>query len=131
MNLLHNDFVGELRLGASTTIAQYVLPPILAQYIKRYPKVKLSLLNGNSRDIEAALQEHRIDLGLVEGTNRLPNLKYSKFLDDELVAVIPSDSRLTDKEEMTPQELKNIPLVLREYGSGTLDVIEQAFSRLS
>lgn len=129
MNLLHNDFVGELRLGASTTIAQYVLPPILAQYIKRYPKVKLSLLNGNSRDIEEALQEHRIDLGLVEGTNRLPNLKYSKFLDDELVAVIPSDSRLTDKEEMTPQELKNIPLVLREYGSGTLDVIEQALSR--
>ncbi len=129
MNLLHNDFVGELRLGASTTIAQYVLPPILAQYIKRYPKVKLSLFNGNSRDIEEALQEHRIDLGLVEGTNRLPNLKYSKFLDDELVAVIPSDSRLTDKEEMTPQELKNIPLVLREYGSGTLDVIEQALSR--
>ena len=129
MNLLHNDFVGELRLGASTTIAQYVLPPILARYIKRYPKVKLSLLNGNSRDIEEALQEHRIDLGLVEGTNRLPNLKYSKFLDDELVAVIPSDSRLTDKEEMTPQELKNIPLVLREYGSGTLDVIEQALSR--
>lgn len=129
MNLLHNDFVGELRLGASTTIAQYVLPPILAQYIKRYPKVKLSLLNGNSRDIEEALQEHRIDLGLVEGTNRLPNLKYSKFLDDELVAVIPSNSRLTDKEEITPQELKNIPLVLREYGSGTLDVIEQALSR--
>ena len=129
MNLLHNDFVGELRLGASTTIAQYVLPPILARYIKRYPKVKLSLLNGNSRDIEEALQEHRIDLGLVEGTNRLPNLKYSKFLDDELVAVIPSNSRLTDKEEITPQELKNIPLVLREYGSGTLDVIEQALSR--
>jgi DNA-binding transcriptional LysR family regulator len=128
MNLLHNDFVGELRLGASTTIAQYVLPPILAQYIKRYPKVELSLLNGNSRDIEKALQEHRIDLGLVEGTARLPNLKYSKFLDDELVAVVPTHSKLADKDEITPQELINIPLVLREYGSGTLDVFEQALS---
>ncbi len=45
-------------------------------------------MNGNSREIEAALQEHRIDLGLVEGVFRLPNLKYSHFLDDELVAVV-------------------------------------------
>jgi DNA-binding transcriptional LysR family regulator len=129
MNLLHDDFVGELRLGASTTIAQYVLPPVLARFIKRYPHVKISLLNGNSREVEKALQEHRIDLGLVEGVSRLPNLKYTTFLQDELVAVVPSNSKLAKQEEIKPKQLLQIPMVLREYGSGTLDVIEQSLSK--
>lgn len=129
MNLLHDDFVGELRLGASTTIAQYVLPPVLACFIKRYPHVKISLLNGNSREVEKALQEHRIDLGLVEGVSRLPNLKYTTFLQDELVAVVPSNSKLAKQEEIKPKQLLQIPMVLREYGSGTLDVIEQSLSK--
>ena len=70
MHLLNNEYTGELRLGASTTIAQYVLPPLLARFIKKFPQVNLSLMNGNSREVETALQEHRIDLGLVEGVHR-------------------------------------------------------------
>ena len=114
MHLLHNEYIGELKLGASTTIAQYVLPPLLGSFIGKFPQVNLSLLNGNSREIEAALQEHRIDLGLVEGVFRLPNLKYTTFLEDELVAVVHSKSRLQLPEEITPQDLPAIPLVLRE-----------------
>ena len=79
MHLLHNEYIGDLKLGASTTISQYVLPPLLANFIAKFPQVNLSLLNGNSREIEAALQEHRIDLGLVEGICRLPNLRYTTF----------------------------------------------------
>lgn len=56
MHLLHNEYTGGLKLGASTTIAQYVLPPLLASFIGKFPQVSLSLLNGNSREIEAALQ---------------------------------------------------------------------------
>lgn len=65
MHLLHNEYIGELKLGASTTIAQYVLPPLLAHFIAKFPQVNLSVLNGNSRGVEVALQEHRIELGLV------------------------------------------------------------------
>nr|WP_249173743.1 LysR substrate-binding domain-containing protein [Bacteroides pyogenes] len=129
MHLLHNEFIGELMLGASTTIAQYVLPPLLANFIEKHPKVNLSLLNGNSREIETALQEHHIDLGLVEGISRLPNLKYTRFLEDELVAVVNARNRLSLPEEITPEDLRRIPLVLRERGSGTLDVFERALSR--
>ena len=125
MHLLHDDYIGELRLGASTTIAQYVLQPLLASFIRKFPQVNLSLLNGNSREIETALQEHRIDLGLVEGIYRLPNLKYSTFLDDELVAVVHAQSKLSLPDEITPEDLRHIPLVLRERGSGTLDVFER------
>lgn len=67
MNLLRNEHTGELRLGASTTIAQYVLPPLLARFIEKFPQVSLSLFSGNSSEVEKALQEHRIDLALVEG----------------------------------------------------------------
>lgn len=126
MHLLHNEYRGELRLGASSTIAQYVLPPLLASFIAKFPHISLSLLSGNSREVETALQEHRIDLGLVEGVFRLPNLKYTSFLEDELVAVVHTRSRLSLPDEITPKDLINIPLVLRERGSGTLDVIERA-----
>ena len=125
MHLLHNEYKGELRLGASTTIAQYVLPALLGMFMRQYPSVSLSLENGNSRDIESALTEHRIDLGLVEGIHRQPNLKYTPFLADELVAVVHAQGKFAQLEEITPEELVNIPLVLRERGSGTLDVIER------
>lgn len=128
MHLLHNEYIGELKLGASTTIAQYVLPPLLAHFIAKFPQVNLSLLNGNSREVEAALREHRIDLGLVEGIFRLPNLKYTTFLEDELVAVVHTSSQLALAEEIQPEELIDLPLVLRERGSGTLDVFERALS---
>ena len=126
MHLLHNEYTGGLKLGASTTIAQYVLPPLLASFIGKFP---LSLLNGNSREIEAALQEHRIDLGFVEGVFRLPNIRYTTFLEDELVAVVRTGSKLAVGEEITPDELFHLPLVLRERGSGTLDVFERALQQ--
>lgn len=129
MHLLHNEYIGELKIGASTTIAQYVLPPLLATFIAKFPQVNLSLLNGNSREVEAALQEHRIDLGLVEGIFRLPNLKYTTFLKDELVAVVHAHSKLALADEISPEDLSGIPLVLRERGSGTLDVFERALSQ--
>lgn len=129
MNLLHNEYTGELRLGASTTIAQYVLPPLLARFIEKFPHVSLSLLNGNSREIESALQEHRIDMGLVEGIVRLPNLKYSLFLQDELVAVVHTRGKLAGLDEISLEEFRQTPLVLRERGSGTLDVLETALQK--
>ncbi len=126
MHLLHNQYTGELRLGASTTIAQYVLPPMLGSFISKFPQVELSLFNGNTREMETALQEHRIDLALVEGVTRLPNLRYTPFLEDELVVVVRTGSRLPIADEITPEQLTTFPLVLRERGSGTLDVFERA-----
>ncbi|MGL5937315.1 MAG: LysR substrate-binding domain-containing protein [Phocaeicola sp.] len=126
MGLLRNEHRGELRLGASTTLAHYVLPPLLAGFIEKYPQVSLSLLSGNSAEIEKALQEHRIDLAMVEGSIKQPTLKYTTLLKDELVAIVPKKSRWGDKEEIDLEELKRIPLVLREYGSGTLDILVSA-----
>ena len=126
MNRFAGYTSGEIALGASTTIAQYVLPPLLSAFIRKYPDIKLSLLNGNSAEIEQALRDERISLGLVEGNARQTDLRYVHFMDDELVAVVRADSDLALRDEITPAELRRIPVVLRENGSGTLDVLEEA-----
>ena len=126
LHLLTNTYAGELRIGASTTIAQYVLPAVLAKFVDKFPDVKISLLNSNSRQIESALGEHRIDLGMVEGIQHTPNIKYTVFMQDELVAVVSNRSKLSQRDEISLYELPHIPLVLREQGSGTLDVLEAA-----
>lgn len=129
MNAIRKKYNGELRIGASTTIAQYVLPEILADFINRYPNTSVSMLSGNSREIETALLSDRIDIGMVEGIISQPQLKYSTFMDDELVAIVNSKNQLCQKEEISLSELRELPVVLRERGSGTLDVIENSLQK--
>lgn len=124
MSLLNARSSGHISIGASTTIAQYVLPQILAEFTERYPKIEVSLTNGNSRDIEKALMNHDIDLGMVEGKSHTAGLQYEPFLEDELVAIVKSAGNESLPEEITAQELCRLPLVIREQGSGTLEVIE-------
>jgi DNA-binding transcriptional LysR family regulator len=130
MNMLHGDPKGTLRLGASTTIAQYVLPPVLALFKTKFPDVNISLISGNSDDIESELMDHHIDLGLIEGNKRLPNLKYTHLVDDELVAIASTQSKYAKYDELTIDDLRRIPLVLRENGSGTLSVLTSALDRV-
>lgn len=72
MDLFTDRLGGELKVGASTTIAQYVLPQVLARFTARFPEVKVSLVSGNSEQVEAALARHDTDLGLVESSARHP-----------------------------------------------------------
>jgi DNA-binding transcriptional LysR family regulator len=83
------------------------------------------MLSGNSRDIESALAANRVDLGMVEGLSHQPQLKYTPFMRDELVAIVRNGNPLAIKSEITVDELRTLPIVLRELGSGTLDVIEK------
>ena len=128
MSLCTGQTEGELRLGASTTIAQYLLPPILARFTTRFPKVRVSLLSGNSGQVEQALGDHAIDLGLVESVSRRQGLHYTPFRADELVLVARPGGKYAHTESVTPEALCRIPLVLRENGSGTLEVIIAALA---
>ena len=125
MHLLEDRQVGSLRIGASLTIAQYILPQFLAQFGQRYPEIGLDLQMHNSGEIEALLQERKIDIGLVEGPSREPDLKYTPFLRDEIVAVVRNGvDRYPDS--ISAEALTEIPLVLRERTSGTTRFIEEA-----
>lgn len=126
LNLYREQKIGELKLGASTTIAQYVIPPILSGFKKKYPEIKLFLLSGNSVQIAEALIKGEIELGLVEGKIKNREIKYENFIDDELVLVTSSKNKFKTSNSMDLKQLKKIPLVLRERGSGTLEVFEYA-----
>lgn len=128
MNLLTQHHSGRLALGASTTIAQYILPPVLSSFLQKFPGIRISLINGNSREIEQAVTDGKIMLGLVEGNSRHPGLQYTPFMKDELVVVTHGNSSLARYDEITLGQLCTLPLVLRENGSGTLDVFESALA---
>jgi DNA-binding transcriptional LysR family regulator len=128
LTLYKNEISGYLRLGASTTIAQYLIAPVLASFHEKFPNIKLNLLNGNTETIENAILSNRIDLGIVEGRKHHTGIKYIDFTEDELVAVVHSKSRLSVLKEITLDELMTIPMVLREQGSGTLDVLNSALN---
>ncbi|EJX01219.1 transcriptional regulator, LysR family [gut metagenome] len=116
MSLLTNNLSGELKIGASTTISQYVLPPVLASFIGKFPDVKVSLLNGNSYEIEQALQDGKITLGLVEGSSRQSTLRYHPFMKDELVVVTSTKGEYAKYDEITLSQLCELPIVIRENG---------------
>ncbi len=128
MSLCSSRVEGELRLGASTTIAQYLLPPILARFTARFPEVRLLVRSGNSDQIEQALEAHEIDLGVVESLSRRQGLHYTLFMPDELVLVVRTGGSWARTESLTPEALTRVPLVLRENGSGTLEVIAAALA---
>lgn len=127
MNLQSGNFNGTLHIGASTTIAQYVIAEKLAKFIKRFPDIRLTMFSGNSQQIEQAVIDHKIDLGIVESNSRHAGLKYSTMANDELVLVTSSKNNI--KDEISVEELKLLPLVVREVGSGTLEVIEETLSK--
>jgi DNA-binding transcriptional LysR family regulator len=126
MSTLSRQHKGRLRIGASTTIAQYVLPPLLAAFNKKMNGIKITLHTDNTEKIEAALLNKEIDLGIIEGYSKNRSIKYDVFTKDEIVLVARTDSPIAKKTMIKPEELKQIPLLLREPGSGTLEVIAHA-----
>ena len=131
LHALHDEAAGRLRLGASTTLAQYVLPPILPSFQQRYPQVQLSLLNANSEQIAEALLHGHLDLGFVEGQVRSRDLHYELLLHDELQVVRKATPAGPPSEPLPLATVLQQPLVLRERGSGTLEVLEFALRKHS
>lgn len=121
---IQNINSGLLMMGASTTISQYILPGVLALFKKRYPSVKVQLFSGNTEAIEHMLLAEQVDFGLIEGNSNLVQIHYDNFVKDEIVLVARVGNRLLKKQEISLAQLPSFPLVLREAGSGTLDVIE-------
>jgi DNA-binding transcriptional LysR family regulator len=126
LNTLNERHNGKLRIGASTTIAQYVLPPLLADFHKKFADITVTLIINNTEQIEQALQNKDIDFGIIEGQSKNTSFKYTVFIKDEIVLVANSNHPSAKKEMIQMDELLKTPLLIREPGSGTLEVIAHA-----
>jgi len=110
---------GSLLVGASTTIAEFLLPRILGEFKSAHPNVRPRLIVGNSEAIEIRVAEHTIDIGFIESPSHQPNLQTEACCDDELQVICSPKFPLAKFKELTPQQLVDHPYVSREPGSGT------------
>ncbi|HEY0298753.1 MAG TPA: LysR substrate-binding domain-containing protein, partial [Arachidicoccus sp.] len=123
LSSLQHKHKGVLRVGASTTVAQYILPPVLAAFHNKFRDIKVSLTTANTQQIEQALEQKEIDLGIIEGKSKNRNFKYTEFIKDEIVLIGAINHPKARSSFIRINELLNLPLLLREPGSGTLEVI--------
>ncbi|MBS1567032.1 MAG: LysR family transcriptional regulator, partial [Bacteroidetes bacterium] len=115
---------GQLKLGASTTVALYILPKVLSEFHQQYPDVKISLLNRNTDTIIQALLNQDIDVGIVEGARKINAIHYQPFMTDEVIAVCSAKSPIAQKGQLHIEDIRQLPIALREQGSGTLSALK-------
>lgn len=125
---LNKQEKGKLKIGASTTIAQYILPEILAKFNSYYKEINIELVTHNSEDISTLLKNGQIDLGIVEGESKSSYFDYQKFKRDEIVLVCKADHPLVNKN-FKIKDLYDIELIVREQGSGTQEFIQNQLKK--
>jgi len=126
---LTGDHGGELKIGASTSIAQYVLPQLLGQFRGQFPRVRVSVVSGNTEVVVQHMISHKIEIGLIEGPALRRDVRTEPFLEDELILVMPATHPFAVLPSISLDQLKGQALLLREHGSGTRRVLETAFEK--
>jgi DNA-binding transcriptional LysR family regulator len=120
---------GELHVGASTTVGNYLMPFYLGEFKKRYPDVRVSLIVENTRIIEDQLLAGLFPLAVVEHDVQNPSLVRDPIEKDELILIISPSHRWAEQGPVSKEELMQEPFITRELGSGTREVIEEALAR--
>lgn len=115
---------GPLLIGASTTIADFLLPRVLGEFKSRHPGVVPRLFVANSEAVQNRVAERALDLGFIEGDSHLPSLATDVCCDDELQVVCAPSHPLAKLESAAPKSLTEHAYVTRESGSGTREVID-------
>jgi len=110
---------GTVRMGASTTIVDYLIPPIVCRYMSDYPDVKIQLKEGNSRQVAMKVKEGELDMAFVEKTIKDNDLISEAIGFDELIIVTANAEYSTGSYDL--EEIAGERWVLREEGSGTRD----------
>jgi DNA-binding transcriptional LysR family regulator len=120
---------GRLALGASTTVAQYILPRMLGAFQKQHPRTAISVISGNTERIVEALLDDEIALGIIEGPVSSREVHKQRFLKDRMVLVVPRKHPWAKSREIGLNELAEAALLMRERGSGSRRVVELALKR--
>ena len=115
---------GPLLIGASTTIADFLLPRVLGEFKSRHPGVVPRLFVANSEAVQNRIAERALDLGFIEGDSHLPSLAADVCCDDELQVMCAPSHPMAKLESVVPKSLTEHAYVTRESGSGTREVID-------
>jgi DNA-binding transcriptional LysR family regulator len=125
---LTGEVSGVLLLGASTTIAEYMLPALLGDFKAKYPEVSIRLQVANTDGIVSMVENNVIDLGVVEAPVTNKNLVVETCRMDRMVLIVPPNHELAAKKSVPITELTNYPYICREEGSGTREVMLESMN---
>ncbi|NAI05577.1 LysR family transcriptional regulator [Escherichia coli] len=114
---------GAIRIYASSTIGNYILPAVIARYRHDYPQLPIELSVGNSQDVMQAVLDFRVDIGFIEGPCHSTEIISEPWLEDELVVFAAPTSPLA-RGPVTLEQLAAAPWILRERGSGTREIVD-------
>ena len=117
--------LGAVKLAASTTIGNYMLPGKLVRYRHDNPTIPLELLINNTEEVIRAVLEFRVDLGLIEGSCHEPELIAIPWKKDQLVVFCSPNNPLVGRQLLKQHELENMNWILCESGSGTRNIVDQ------
>jgi DNA-binding transcriptional LysR family regulator len=121
------DLKGVLKVGASSTIGNYLMPELIVQFTRQFPHVKIVQTIGNTEEIIEQLEKFKLDIGFVEGNCYEESLEITPWREDELIIFSSPDHLLAKKSEITIQDLKEASWILREKGSGTREILEKYY----
>ncbi|MDM5331628.1 LysR family transcriptional regulator [Neobacillus sp. CF12] len=130
VNELHNEPTGLLKIGASYTFGEYVLPHILAKLKIQFQNIVPSVQIGNTRDIAKAIISHEIDVGIVEGEISNTNIYIKTISTDQMYIVAGGKYPIYHNKEVTRRQVEQENWIVREEGSGTRDATEKLFQSL-
>jgi len=125
INRITGTMKGAVNLGASTTLGNYILPYIIAEFKKIHPKINIKMHVGNTARIENLLVSGFINFGIVEGKISKRNITVENVMSDQLMLVAHPRHPLTRKKSVSIIDLTTEPFILREEGSGTRQKIEE------
>lgn len=125
MGELSGKVGGVLKIGASTIPGEYILPYLLGAYKQEYPEVEIKLEIGDTSKIVRMLLAEDIHMGVVGARVERKRLKAKKFIEDEIVLIMPEGHPLSKNEKIYPSDLLQDNLIWREKGSGTRKVVEE------
>ncbi|MCK2017884.1 LysR family transcriptional regulator [Peribacillus frigoritolerans] len=114
---------GELKIGASFTIGEYILPSLLIDLQEEYPELELQVIIGNTEEIVQAVRLYKVDIGLIEGQTNEKELSVHPFMQDELFIVSSNNHELANKDVVEITDLHDQAWVTREVGSGTREYL--------
>ena len=123
--------VGRLRVGATLTIGNYVVVPLMARFLREQPGAQITLAVGNTEEIARQVANFEIDVGLIEGEIEHPDLDVTPWRDDELVVFCaPGHPFARRGRVLSDDDLRQVAWIVREHGSGTRQTFDRAMHGL-
>jgi len=120
----HHTVKGTIKIGASFTIGEYLIPSLIYDVQQKYPDLEIQVIIGNTEEIVNHVKLFEVDLGLIEGQTNDKEVKTLAFMEDELLIVASPDHPITNKKSVSISDLQNQTWIRRETGSGTREYLE-------